>query len=123
MKATCSESPIGADPSVQSPSIAFAALRDSSEEAFEARQEPVLALVLLAGFAGVLSTALAGRALDDSTFGGSVFAVLSWAFLGGAVYGLVGFWLGGLMTVVAGVVVSRDILRARGRTSHPTNGH
>jgi len=57
----------------------------------------VLAMVLLAGFAGVLSTALAGRALDDSTFGGSVFAVLSWAFLGGAVYGLVGYWLGGLM--------------------------
>ena len=81
----------------QSPSIAFAALRDDSEEAFEARQEPVLAMVLLAGFAGILSTALAGRALDDSTFGGSVFAVLSWAFLGGAVYGLVGYWLGGLM--------------------------
>ena len=33
------------------------------------------------------------------------------------------FWLGGLMTVAAGVVVSRDILRARGRTSHPSNGH
>ncbi|HEV3365483.1 MAG TPA: MFS transporter [Acidimicrobiia bacterium] len=33
------------------------------------------------------------------------------------------FWLGGLMTVAAGVVVSRDILRARGRASHPTNDH
>jgi len=33
------------------------------------------------------------------------------------------FWLGGLMTVAAGVVVSRDILRARGRTRHPSNGH
>jgi MFS family permease len=32
------------------------------------------------------------------------------------------FWLGGVMTVLAGVVASRDILRARGRTSHPTNG-
>jgi len=32
------------------------------------------------------------------------------------------FWLGGLMTLAAGVVVSRDILRARGRTSHPSNG-
>ncbi len=32
------------------------------------------------------------------------------------------FWFGGLMTVLAGLVVSRDILRARGRTSHPTNG-
>ena len=33
------------------------------------------------------------------------------------------FWMGGLMTVGAGVVVSRDILRARGRVSHPSNGH
>ena len=33
------------------------------------------------------------------------------------------FWLGGLMTVVAGLVVSRDMLRARGRGHHPSNGH
>jgi dTMP kinase len=33
------------------------------------------------------------------------------------------FWLGGLMTLAAGVAVSRDILRARGRRSHPSNGH
>jgi hypothetical protein len=26
------------------------------------------------------------------------------------------------MTVLAGVVASRDILRARGRANHPTNG-
>jgi len=32
------------------------------------------------------------------------------------------FWLGGLMTVAAGMVVSRDIMRARGRTRHPSNG-
>ena len=32
------------------------------------------------------------------------------------------FWLGGLMTVVAGLVVSRDMLRARGRGHHPSNG-
>jgi dTMP kinase len=32
------------------------------------------------------------------------------------------FWLGGLMTVLAGLVVSRDMLRARGRERHPTNG-
>jgi hypothetical protein len=81
----------------QSPSITFAGLRDDSEEAFEARQEPVLALVLLAGFAGVLSTSLAGRVLDDPVYGGSFFAVLSWAFLGGAVYGLFVYWIGGLM--------------------------
>jgi dTMP kinase len=32
------------------------------------------------------------------------------------------FWLGGLMTVLAALVVSRDMLRARGRERHPTNG-
>lgn len=81
----------------QSPRAVFAALRDDSQEAADARQEPVLALVLLAGSAGVLSTSLAGRLLDDSDLGGSVFAVFAWAFLGGALYGLLVFWLGGLM--------------------------
>jgi hypothetical protein len=81
----------------RTPRTAFAALLDDSNDAADARQEPVLAIVLLAGFAGVLSTSLAGRVLDDPNYGGSFFAVLSWAFLGGAVYGLVGYWLGGLM--------------------------
>jgi dTMP kinase len=33
------------------------------------------------------------------------------------------FWLGGLMTVLAGLVVSHDMLRARGRDRHPSNGN
>ena len=81
----------------QRPSLVFEGLRDDSDEAAEARQEPVLAIVLLAGFAGVLSTTLAGRVLDDRSFGDSAFAALAWGFLGGAVYGFVVFWLGGLM--------------------------
>ncbi len=32
------------------------------------------------------------------------------------------FWLGGLVTLAAGVVVSRDMLRGRGRANHPSNG-
>jgi dTMP kinase len=32
------------------------------------------------------------------------------------------FWLGGLMTLAAGLVVSRDMLRGRGRENHPSNG-
>jgi dTMP kinase len=32
------------------------------------------------------------------------------------------FWLGGVMTLAVAVLVSRDILRARGRTRHPSNG-
>jgi hypothetical protein len=81
----------------QRPSLVFEGLRDDSDEAADARQEPVLALVLLAGFAGVLSTSLAGRVLDDPVYQDSLFAVLAWAFLGGALYGIVGYWLGGLM--------------------------
>ena len=51
----------------QSPRGTFAALRDDSAEAAEARQEPILAIVILAGIAGILTTSLAGRLLDDPT--------------------------------------------------------
>ena len=43
------------------PRPVFAALRDDSEDAARARQEPVLALVLLAGIASILWTRVAGR--------------------------------------------------------------
>ena len=79
----------------QSPRSVFAALRDDSPEAAEARQEPVVAVVILAGIAGVLSTSLAGRLLDDPNYDGLTVAV--WAFLGGGAYGLFVYWLGGLM--------------------------
>jgi len=54
-----------------------------------------MAIVILAGIAGVLSTSLAGRLLDDPRFDG--ISVATWAFLGGGFYGLVVYWLGGLM--------------------------
>jgi hypothetical protein len=79
----------------QSPRSVFAALRDDSDEAAEARQEPVLAIIILAGIAGVLTTSLAGRLLDDYHFDGWNVAV--WAFLGGILYGTVAYWLGGLL--------------------------
>ena len=79
----------------QSPRTVFAALRDDSDDAAEARQEPVLAIIILAGIAGVLTTTLAGRLLDDYHFDGWNVAV--WAFLGGILYGTVAYWLGGLL--------------------------
>jgi hypothetical protein len=79
----------------QSPRSVFAALRDDSREAADARQEPVMAIVILAGIAGVLSTSIAGRLLDDPRVDGLSLAV--WAFLGGAAYGVFVYWLGGLM--------------------------
>ena len=87
----------------QSPRAVFAALRDDSNEAAEARQEPILAILILAGIAGVLTTSLAGRLLDDSRYDGWNLAV--WAFLGGIFYGTLVYWLGGLLVhVLAGVV-------------------
>ncbi|TMK80363.1 MAG: YIP1 family protein [Actinobacteria bacterium] len=79
----------------QSPGAVFAAMRDDSTEAADARQEPVTAIVILAGISGVLTTSLARRLLDDPHFDGLSVAV--WAFLGGAFYGLLVYWLGGLV--------------------------
>lgn len=79
----------------QSPRATLAGLRDDSPEVAEARQEPILAIVILAGIAGVLSTSLAGRLLDDPNNDGLNVAV--WAFLGGAFYGFLAYWLGGLL--------------------------
>ncbi len=77
----------------QAPHAVFAALRDDSNEAAEARAEPVLALVLLAGIAGVLLTGARERFLDDPRIDTLLVVVL--AFLTGAVYGAATYWLGG----------------------------
>jgi hypothetical protein len=86
-----------------SPRSTFAALRDDSADAAEARQEPIMAIVILAGIAGVLTTALAGRLLDDPNNDGVNVAI--WAFLGGAFYGLLAYWLGGLLVYAIGAAV------------------
>jgi Yip1-like protein len=85
---------------LQSPTAVFAALRDDSNDAAQARQEPILAIVLLAGMAGVLSTTVAGRLLDDRSVDGVSVAV--WTFLGGAIYAAVVYWLGGALLHGAG---------------------
>jgi hypothetical protein len=78
----------------QSPRAVFAALRDDSDEQATARQEPIIAIVLLAGIAGILSAGATGRLLDDPAIDGLLVAVL--AFLTGALYGAVSYWIGGL---------------------------
>src|ERR687887_674629 len=72
------------------PRPVFAALRDDSEDAARARQEPILAIVGLAGIASILWTSVAGRVMDDPAFDGLVVAV--WAFIGGAFYGLFAYF-------------------------------
>ena len=78
---------------LSSPRPVFAALRDVSDEDAQARQEPITAILILAGIASVLWTPVAGRLLDDPAYDGLVVAV--WAFVGGAFYGFAGYWLGG----------------------------
>jgi hypothetical protein len=75
------------------PRAVFASLRDDSEEAVEARQEPITAIAGLAGIAGVLATPVARHLLNDASFSVSLIPV--WAFFGGVVYAVAVYWLGG----------------------------
>jgi hypothetical protein len=84
----------------QSPRPVFAALRDDSPEEAEARQEPVLALVLLAGVAGVLLAPSTGRLLDEELVDGSLAVVAVLIFVTGTIYGAATYWLGGAALLV-----------------------
>lgn len=77
----------------QSPTPVFGALRDDSDEAVEARQEPVLALVILAAMAAVLTSPTTGTLMDNAERDGLEVAVL--VFLAGLFYGVAGYWIGG----------------------------
>jgi hypothetical protein len=78
----------------------FTELRDDSPEASQARQEPVLAIVLLAGAAGVLATSLAGTTDLD----GLELAV--WAFLGGALEGFALYFVVGALVYAGGAAAA-----------------
>ena len=80
---------------LQTPRAVFAALRDDSDGAAQARQEPVLALAWLAGIAGVLASPVARTLLDDPARDGLVVAV--WAFIGGGIEAAFVLWLGGAL--------------------------
>ena len=75
------------------PRVTFAALRDDSREQADAREEPVLALALLAGIAGVLAAPSFGDLLDSRERDAVVVAVL--VFLAGGLYGTATYWIGG----------------------------
>jgi hypothetical protein len=79
----------------QSPRVVFGALRDESKDQVEARQEPVLALVLLAGLAAVLVAPSTGRLLDEELVDNSAAVLAVLLFLTGAIYGAATYWIGG----------------------------
>jgi hypothetical protein len=77
------------------PRAVFVSLRDDSDEAAGARQEPLTAIAGLAGIAAVLGTPVARSLLNDASI--SVALIPVWAFFGGAVYALAVYWLGGAL--------------------------
>jgi hypothetical protein len=98
----------------QSPRAVFTAMRDDSADAAVARAEPITAIAILAGMAGVLSTTLAGRLLDDEAIDG--VSIVVWAFLGGGLYALTIYWLGGALLHGATVLLG-------GRSTYRTARH
>lgn len=75
------------------PRAVFVSLRDESAGAVESRQEPISAIAGLAGIAGVLGTPVARHLLNDPSV--SLALIPVWAFIGGGVYALALYWLGG----------------------------
>ena len=93
-----------------SPREAFAAVRDDSNDGAEARQEPLLAVVWLAGIALVLETTIAGRLLDDPRYDALVVGV--WAFIGGGMYGAAGYLVCGFLVYLgAALAGARETFR------------
>ena len=98
-----------------SPGPVFAALRDETREQKEARQEPVLLLVMLAGIAGVLLAPSTGRLLDQELVDNSLAVVAVLVFITGAIYGVATYWIGGaaLFVGLKGSGSTGSYLRAR----------
>lgn len=84
---------------LQSPRSVFAALRDDSNEAADARQDTAGAIVWLAGISAVLATTVASKLLDDVEMDGLLVAV--WAFLSGGLYGFGLYYVVGKVLHVA----------------------
>jgi hypothetical protein len=95
---------------LQSPRPVFAALRDDSDEAAEARQDAAGTIVWLAGIAGVLASTVASTLLDDPARDWVVLAV--WAFLAGGLSGFtLYFFLGKILHVSLRRLGSRGSFR------------
>lgn len=84
----------------QAPRPVFAALRDETQAEVEAREEPVLALVVLAGIAGILLAPETGRWLDQELVDQSLAVLAVLVFIAGAIYGIVTYWLAGAILYV-----------------------
>lgn len=95
---------------LQAPRPVFAALRDDSSEAVDARSEPVTALVFLGGIAGVMLAPAFGHLLDDYALGS--LDVLVIVVFAGSIYGFLSYWVLG-WTLSLGVRAVGDEATAR----------
>ena len=73
------------------PTSVFVWVRDDSEEAAAARQEPLTAVVFLSGISIFLSTRTAGRLFDDIEF--DWLLVVVEAVIAGLLVGIQNFWI------------------------------
>ncbi|HEY6835764.1 MAG TPA: YIP1 family protein [Gaiellaceae bacterium] len=98
-----------------SPRPVFASLRDDSDAAARARGEAVLALVLLTGIATVLWAPNVGRLMDDRFVQWDALLIAIVVFIGGSIYGAVGYWVFGfvLYAAVSPFRVTRSYRQAR----------
>jgi hypothetical protein len=96
---------------LQRPGAVFAALR--SDEELEQREEPILALLFLAGMAGVLSTDVASRILDD--FEIDKLTLLVWVFVAGGIYGFVGYYVIGFLVYAGARAAGSGLTYRRAR--------
>lgn len=77
---------------LQSPRAVFAAIRDDSDEAAQARQEPITALVWLAGMAAVLAAPAMNTLMDDPARRDAIVVAILIFFAGG-IYGIAVYWV------------------------------
>lgn len=78
---------------LSAPVEVFDELRSDDDEDMDARQEPVLLILLLAGMAGVLATSTGATLMDDAEYDAPLVAV--WTFVAGGFYGFAVYMLGG----------------------------
>lgn len=95
------------------PTDVFVALRNDDEVDVDARSEPILAVVIVAGMAAMLLTPAWGRLLDEESLDWIVLAVVT--FVGGLLYGAFGYFLLGfvLWLGLRGVGVDTRARKAR----------
>lgn len=77
------------------PREVFAAFRNDTPEAAEAREEPIVAVLLLGSFSAVLGTTAAGHLLDDPEY--DALLIVVWAIVAAAIYAAAAYFLVGAL--------------------------